>query len=93
MIALTLQPMNLKTRFDVTETMATCEKVVNHGGPLSPVLYNVYMDTFAKGEEVAIGKTPRGTREGDTGRGAICQRSETTSRHKWETTGIAGWGN
>lgn len=44
---LTLSLMKLQGRDDGTKTMSECPKSENKGGPLSPPLYNVYMDTLA----------------------------------------------
>lgn len=48
MIALTLQPMREVTSWDETDTYSLCEKGMSQGGPLSPPLFSLYMDTFAE---------------------------------------------
>lgn len=61
MIALTLQPMNIETKQDATKTIQSMAMEVTQGSPLSPTLFNVYIDAFPETIELSNPKNPEQT--------------------------------
>lgn len=66
--AMALQPLEGKTKHDQTDQKAEVEIGVPQGSPLSPTLFNIFMDTYAE----AITEKMNTSNEPDSQRWACC---------------------